>query len=53
MFNVYFHYPEGPKDFLESFITRKEAEAYVASSVGLEGWDLDNPEATQYVIEEA
>lgn len=53
MFNVYFGYEDGPKDFLESFITRSEAEAYVATCLEMEGWEIDNGEVTQYIIEEA
>jgi len=51
MFSVYFQYSEDDRDFLNEFPTRAEAEAYVAEQVELEGWEMDDPEATQYVIE--
>ena len=52
MFKVYFEYASGLKDYLDEFPTRAEAEAYKANSVEREGWDQDDEEAEQYVIEE-
>ncbi len=51
MYKVYFQCVDGPKDFLAEFPTLEEAQEYKAESIEGEGWDPDEPEGEQYVIE--
>ena len=52
MYKVYFQCTdECPKDFLAEFPTLEEAQKYKADSIEGEGWEPDEPEGEEYIIE--